>query len=119
MTDPLRPFTPSMMPKRRVEHTTNARHTGSGYTLSGHAATQARAKGWSEDAILAAANDPQTTYANGRYEGQMRHIRGDVVAVVHPASQKVVTVYQNVRETDLRPDQTDADAQRYGTRRRS
>jgi hypothetical protein len=49
----------------------------------------------------------------------MRHIRGDVVAVVHPPSQKIVTVYRNVTETDLRPDQTDADAQRYGRSRRS
>jgi hypothetical protein len=118
MTDPLRPFTPSMMPKRRVDHTTSARGA-EGYTLSGHAAQQARAKGWAEDDVIQAANDPHTTYANGRYPDQMRHIRGDVVAVVHPPSQKIVTVYRNVAETDLRADQTDADAQRYGRNRRS
>ena len=110
-------FTPAMMPKRRPDHTTDARSPGSGYTLSGHAAQQARSKGWTEDDVLRAANDPQTTYANGRYEGQKRHIRGDLVAVVHPESQKVVTIYQNVKETALRPDQSDADALRYNARR--
>lgn len=112
-------FTPAMMPQRRPDHTTSARQETSGYTLGGHAAQQARLKGWTEDQVLQAANDPHTTYDNGRYEGQRRHIRDDIVAVVHPDSQKVVTVYQNVTETDLRPDQTDADAQRYGARRRS
>lgn len=106
-------FTPANMPRRRPDHTTSARQEDGGFTLSGHAAQQARAKGWSEDQVLHAANNPSITYANGRYEGQMRHIHGDVVAVVHPASKKIVTVYQNVTETDVRPDQTDADAQRY------
>jgi hypothetical protein len=117
MDNPAAQFTPAMMPRRRPDHTTPVRSDSDGFTLSGHAAQQARAKGWSEDEVLAAANDPHTTYANGRYEGQMRHIRGDMVAVVHPDSKKVVTVYQNVKETDLRPDQSDADAQRYGARR--
>jgi hypothetical protein len=106
------------MPKRRVDHTTSTRQETSGYTLSGHASQQATAKGFSPDDILAAANDPHTTYDNGRFPGQKRHIRGDIVAVVHPEAQKVVTVYRNVTETDLRPDQSDEDAQRYGARRR-
>lgn len=111
-------FTPGQMPQRRPDHTTPVRsETPDAYTLSGHAAQQATAKGWHPDEVLAAANDPQTTYANGRYEGQMRHIRGDIVAVVHPESKKVVTLYRNVTETDLRPDQQDHDALRYGARR--
>lgn len=107
-----RQFSPAMMPKRKPEP-----QEPEGYSLSGHAAQQARAKGWNPSDVVQAANDPHTTYANGRYEGQMRHIRGDIVAVVHPESKKVVTVYQNVKETDLRPDQKDADAQRYGKSR--
>jgi hypothetical protein len=109
-------FTPGMMPKRRPDHTTSARAVDpdAPYTLSGHAAQQARAKGWAEDDVLHAANNHEVAYENGRFPDQMRHIRGDIVAVVHPASKKVVTVYQNVTETALRPDQTDADAQRYG-----
>lgn len=104
-----------MMPKRKPQPTTEQ---PTGYSLSGHAASQARAKGWDHAAVLAAANDPQTTYENGRYPGQMRHIRDNLVAVVHPESRKVVTVYENVTETALRPDQTDKDAQAYGRRRR-
>lgn len=111
-------FTPGMMPKRRPDHTTSTRSETSGFTLSGHAAQQARAKGWAEDDILHAANNPSITYENGRYPGQMRHIHNDIVAVVHPESQKIVTVYRNVTETDLRPDQSDNDAKRYEARRR-
>lgn len=103
-------FSPLRMPQRKPEPT--------GYTLSAHASRQAQAKGWSNDDVLAAANDPHVTYDNGRYPGQKRHIRGDLVAIVHPESRQVKTVYQNVTETELRPDQTDADAQRYGQRRR-
>ncbi len=112
-------FNPGMMPARRPDHTTSARSVDpdAPYTLSGHAAQQARAKGWSEDDVLHAANHHEVAYDNGRYPDQKRHIRGDIVAVVHPASKKVVTVYKNVAETELRPDQNDADAQRYQARR--
>jgi hypothetical protein len=110
-------FSPAMMPKRRVDHTTSERQETSGFTLSGHAAQQARAKGFSEDAVIDAANNHSVRYANGRYPGQFRHIKDDIVAVVHPESRKIVTVYENVRETELRPDQTDHDAKRYAARR--
>lgn len=116
MTTPSQ-FNPGMMPSRRPDHTTSTRAATDGYTLSGHAAQQARAKGWTEDQVIHAANNPSIAYDNGRYPGQRRHIHGDVVAVVHPESQKIVTVYQNVKETDLRPDQNDSDAQRYQARR--
>jgi hypothetical protein len=108
-----RQFSPAMMPKQKPTH-----EQPTGYSLSGHAAQQSRAKGWNPSDVLQAANDPHTTYDNGRYPDQKRHIRGDIVAVVHPESQKVVTVYRNVTETDLRPDQSDEDARRYGARRR-
>jgi hypothetical protein len=104
-------FSPAMMPKQKISH------EPSGYSLSGHAAQQARAKGWDPHDVVQAANDPHVTYDNGRYPDQKRHIRGDIVAVVHPDSQKVVTVYRNVDETDVRPDQNDADAKRYAARR--
>lgn len=109
-------FSPAMMPARRPEHTTSARNPDpdAPFTLSGHAAQQARSKGWSEDDVLNAANNHEVAYDNGRFPDQKRHIRGDIVAVVHPVSRKVVTVYKNVAETDVRPDQQDLDAQRYG-----
>lgn len=105
-------FNPGMMPKKRVEREVD-------WSLTPHAAKQATAKGWSPDDLLSAAREPHTTYENGRYPGQMRHIRGNLVAVVDPASKKVITAYENVTETDLRPDQTDRDAQNYGRRRRT
>jgi len=84
------------------------------YIIHPHALRQAESKGFSLDAVLEAANHPSVTYANGRYPGQMRHIRGGIVAVVEPLTLTVVTVYENVKETAVRADQTDRDARRYG-----
>lgn len=87
----------------------------SGYSLHPHAAKQANIKGFAHSDVLAAANDPHHTYPNGRYEGQMRHIRNGIVAVVDPSRQQVVTVYQDQKETAPRVDQTDSDARMYAT----
>lgn len=87
------------------------------FILTHHAKGQAAAKGLSIEAVLEAANDPSVTYANGRFAGQMRHIRGGIVAVVDPAKRVVITVYANVVETDARADQTDADARAYALKR--
>lgn len=91
---------------------------GSQYTLHPHAAKQATMKGFAHSDVLAAANNPAHSYPNGRYEGQMRHIRNGIVAVVDPGRQRVVTVYEDQRETALRPDQKDQDAVAYGNRAR-
>lgn len=90
-----------------------------GYTLHPHAARQATAKGFSHADVLDAANRPSVSYDNGRYPGQKRHIKNGIVAVVEPHTRTVRTVYANVKETDLRPDQKDCDAQRYGARRKA
>lgn len=82
------------------------------YQMTHHARTQAQAKGFLTADVYMAASQPSITYANGRFEGQMRHIRGNIVAVVK--GETIITVYENVRETDLRPDQKDRDALRYG-----
>ncbi|MFE2100863.1 hypothetical protein [Streptomyces sp. NPDC059468] len=87
------------------------------YRLTYHAQKQARVKGWTSEQILDAANNPQHTYPSGRVPGQFRHIKGDIVAVVDPEQHRVVTVYQDVEETDLRPDQVDQDAKTYAKRR--
>lgn len=102
-------FSPMDMPKRRPQPPTHE-----GFFMHPHARKQARMKGFPEQDVLSAANDPDTTYENGRYPGQMRHIKGGIVAVVDPVRGEVVTVYENVKKTALRPDQTDADAIRYG-----
>lgn len=80
------------------------------YRLSYHAQRQAQQKGWSSKQVLLAANAPLHTYRNGRFEGQFRHVRDGLVAVVNPDTHLVVTVYEDSKETALRPDQTDADA---------
>jgi hypothetical protein len=87
------------------------------YRLTYHAQQQAAAKGWTSEDVLLAANSPLHTYPSGRVPGQVRHVRGDLVAIVDPAERRVVTVYQDVAETAVRKDQTDADARRYSQRR--
>lgn len=87
------------------------------YRLTYHAQQQAAAKGWTSEDVLLAANSPLHTYPSGRVPGQVRHVRGDLVAIVDPVERRVVTVYQDVAETAVRKDQTDADAHRYSQRR--
>ncbi len=73
--------------------------------ISTHAKEQAASKGFSLDAVFLAHSDPDICYANGRYAGQARRIRDGIVAVVDEARNLCVTVYANVVETELRPDQ--------------
>lgn len=86
------------------------------YRLTYHAQTQAALKGWSSAQVLEAANSPQHTSPSSRFPGQWRHVRGDIVAVVDPSDRRIITVYQDGRETLVRPDQTDRDAQNYAKR---
>lgn len=87
------------------------------FRLSRHAAEQALAKGFDLMDILEAAAYPSTRYENRRHAGQMRHIRGDIVTVIAEDGCTIVTVYVNVKETAVRPDQRDADAQKYAQSR--
>jgi 3-deoxy-D-arabino-heptulosonate 7-phosphate (DAHP) synthase class II len=92
--------------------------TPSTYRLTRHAKDQARLKGWSEAQILRVAENPLHTYPSLRVPGQARHIRDNIVAVVDPSTHKVVTVYADRVETDLRHDQTDRDSLQYGANHR-
>jgi hypothetical protein len=73
--------------------------------ISTHAKEQAAAKGWSLHQVWQAHVDPDICYPSRRYEGQERRIRGNLVAIVDVARDLCVTVYENVVETALRPDQ--------------
>lgn len=73
--------------------------------ISDHAKAQAAAKGWSLADVYQAHVDPDICYPSGRYPGQQRHIRGNLVVIVDVRRNKAVTVYLNVEETELRPDQ--------------
>lgn len=101
--------------------TANARRvrTPQGWVLEPHVVEQAESKGIDIAQIIKAVEAPATTYANGRFPGQMRHIRDGICVVVDPAGRKAITVYLDRVETDLRADQTDADALKYGRRRQA
>lgn len=73
--------------------------------ITTHAMAQAKAKGWTLRQVFLAHVDPDVTYPSGRYPGQVRHIRGNLVAIIDAAANRCVTVYENVVETALRPDQ--------------
>lgn len=73
--------------------------------ISDHAKAQAEAKGWSLHQVWLAHTDPDVTYPSLKYKDQTRCIRGDLVAIVDDKTNKCVTVYLNIEETDLRPDQ--------------
>lgn len=72
--------------------------------ITDHAKAQAAAKGWSLDDVYKAHVDPDICYPS-RYDGQQRHVRGDLCVIVDARRNKAITVYLNVKETDLRPDQ--------------
>lgn len=73
--------------------------------ISDHAIAQAAEKGWTLHEVWLAHIDPDVRYPSLRYPGQFRHIRGNLVVIVDERLNKAVTVYLNVEETALRPDQ--------------
>lgn len=91
----------------------NDANGGGGFRLNTHSAKQATMKGFAHEDVLAAANNPSHTYPNGRYPGQVRHVRNGLVAVVDPKRGEVVTVYKDQEKTALRADQKHPDAIRY------
>lgn len=75
-------------------------------TITRHAAEQAKAKGFSARDTWLAMTDPDVTYPSGKkYPGQVRRIRGNIVAVVDEKMNRAITFYENVVETALRADQ--------------
>jgi hypothetical protein len=75
-------------------------------TITRHAAKQAQAKGFTARQTWLAMTQPEITYPSGKkYPGQERRVRGGIVAVVDKAANRCITFYENVVETDLRPDQ--------------
>lgn len=88
------------------------------FTLTRHAYAKVNGDVALARRVGKAANMPSVTYPNGRVPGQMRHIRDGMVAVVDPNSRKIITFYENIVETDIRPDQKDKDALTYAERKR-
>jgi len=108
------------MPQRRPVHepTVHAvdRRVSRYYSLQPHAKKQAEEKGFSFPDVLEAANNPSICYESQRFPGQLRRIRGGIVTVCEPSTMTIITVYENCKETGLRPDQVDHDARSYGAR---
>lgn len=75
-------------------------------SVTAHCKRQAAAKGFSPQDVYLAQTQPHITYPSGpKYPGQERRIRGNLVVVCDIARNVAITVYENVRETALRPDQ--------------
>jgi len=104
------------MPQRKPVHEPSVPPVSDYYSLQPHAKRQAEEKGFSFLAVLEAANNPSISYESLRFPGQLRRIRGGIVTVCDPATKKIITVYENCKETGLRADQTDHDARSYGAR---
>ena len=75
------------------------------FTLSHHCRKMAATKRFSEQDVLAAANEPSITYESYNHPGQHRHVRGGLVAVVDRDQGLVITTYRNVERTALRANQ--------------
>lgn len=105
---------PSQMPTRRP--TPPVKEQPEYYSLQPHAKRQAEEKGFNFLAVLEAANNPFISYESLRFPGQLRRIRGGIVAVCDPMTMKIITVYENTKETVLRPDQIGRDARSYEAR---
>ena len=105
---------PSQMPQRKP--TTPVKERPDYYSLSPHAKRQTESKRFSFEGVLEAANNPSISYESLRFPGQLRRIRGGIVTVCDPGAMTIITVYENTKETGLRPDQTDHDALSYGAR---
>jgi hypothetical protein len=73
-------------------------------TITRHAAEKAQALGLTEEAVKAVMTG-WTGQSPSRIEGQRRYVRGDVCVVVDEARFVAITLYRNVEETALRPDQ--------------
>lgn len=93
------------------------RVTPRGYTLGRHILEQAAAKGISLDALIAAVDKPITAYESYRYPGQRKHIRDGICVAVDIKEKNAITVFIDKEYTDVRADQTDADAQKYAQKK--
>lgn len=73
--------------------------------LSKHCVLQAREKGFSLEAIRAAAVDPDVTYESHRHPGQYKHIKDGLCVVVDHEKAVIITAFLHHVRTALRPDQ--------------
>lgn len=75
--------------------------------ITSHAKQQAANKGFTLEQVFLAHTDPDICYPStqSRFPNQQRHVRDGLVVVVDATRNMAVTIYENVVETPLRPDQ--------------
>lgn len=90
----------------------------SDFSATAHAIMTAEAKGFDLSAVEAVWRDPDITYPSGRYRGQHKRLGAGLCLCCDDKTGKVITVFVDREETDLRSDQTDSDAQAWNRSRR-
>jgi hypothetical protein len=91
--------------------------TPGGWKLSRHVLDQAALKGIKLEALMACVDNPTVAYESGRYPGQKKHIRDGLCVAVDVSSKTAITVFLDRVYTDVRDDQTDADARKYAEKK--
>ena len=85
--------------------------------ITAHAMRQIASKGFDLATVEAVWRNPDYTYPSHRYPDQHKRVGGGLCLCCDNSSGRIVTVFVNQTETDLRPDQRDRDAVRYGQTR--
>lgn len=88
------------------------------YTLTAHAVSTIESKGFDPDLIEAVWRDPDVTYPSHNHRGQHKRMGQGVCLCCEDRTGKVITVFVNMTETDLRDDQTDSKALAWSANRR-
>lgn len=88
------------------------------FSCTAHATRTIEAKGFDLDMVEAVWRDPDMTYPSHKHPGQHKRIGQGIVLCCDDKTGRVITIFLNLVETDLRPDQTSADAQAWNRRRR-
>lgn len=81
--------------------------------MSAHAAKQIAAKGFPMSAVAEVWHNPDTRYPSFRYPGQHKRIGNGICLCCDDVTGRIITVFVNQTATELRKDQTDADAKRW------
>lgn len=74
-------------------------------SITAHAVKQVQAKGFALRDVVAVAQRPDFAYESRRYPGQEKRIGNGLCVVVDPKAQRIITVFEHLVRTSLRPDQ--------------
>ena len=83
------------------------------FSMTAHAVRTIESKGFPLSVVQAVWQDPDTRYPSFKHPGQHKRTGQGVCLCCDDDTGRVITVFINETATDLRPDQTDADAVRW------